>query len=135
MTTVSGFRTALGAITGRRTPPPPARDDGGARHNPAPSIDAQRDALAEVLYLAEQGFWDDGRRSPFGTAWSTSTDRYLRGRYLDQADAILAAGFRQPPRLERTEIETALRSEGSGTDADDWIVVAWALGIDVRAQD
>lgn len=132
---VSGLRVALDVITGRReyVLAPDARA-GTAAAGPALSVSEQRDALARVLYLSEQGFWSGGRGddSPFGTAWGTSTDRYLRDRYLDQADAILAAGFRKAPELTRGEVETALSTEGSPTEADDWIVVACNLGIAVR---
>jgi len=132
---VNGLRVALDALTGRgeyvAAPVKPApKPDRSA----APSFDDERDALARVLYLSEQGFWSGGRGSdsPLGTAWGTSTDRYLRDRYLDQADAILAAGFRRSPAVTRDDVDTALQAEGSPTEADDWIVVAWNLGIDVQ---
>jgi len=71
---------------------------------PAPpagvSDEDQREALAQVLFLADQGFWAGGSQpdAPQGAAWGTSTERYLRGRYLDRADAVLAAGFRHVTR-------------------------------------
>lgn len=130
-----GLRVAFDALTGRQEYVPAPADV--APVGPAPSVSEQRDALAQVLYLSEQGFWSGGRGSdsPFGTVWGTSTDRYLRDRYLGQADAILAAGFRKAPALTRGEVETALRGEGSPAEADDWIVVAWNLGIEVREGD
>lgn len=87
-----------------------------------------------MLFLTERGFWSDGPGgdSPLDRGWGSSPDRYLRANYLDRADAILAAGFRQPPALTRSEVEVVLEREGSPTEADDWIVVAWGLGIDVR---
>jgi len=132
---VSGLRVALDALTGRRDHvAAPRRPLPNPDRDAASSADDERDALARVLYLSEQGFWSGGRGSdsPLGTAWGTSTDRYLRDRYLDQADAILAAGFCRPPAVTRNDVETALRAEGSPTEADDWIVVAWNLGLDVQ---
>ena len=136
MSTTSGLRGALDALTGRRPPgaKPASRPAGRPGGTPAPTVDHQRDALAQALYRSDQGFWSSGRddESPHGTAWGTSTERYLRGKYLDQADAILAAGFRLSPTLTRQEVEEAHHREGSTTDPDDWIVVAGALGIEVE---
>lgn len=136
MSQVSALRGVIGALRSRRTAGTgPSRST--ARSTAAPAglpIDDQRDALAQVLYLADQGFWASGAvvESDPGTAWGTSTERYLRDRYLDRADAILAAGFRQVTSLTRETVERAHRIEGSATDPDDWIVVAWALGIEVE---
>jgi hypothetical protein len=131
----SGLRGALDALTGRRPAGarPAPRAAGRSPGTPSPTLDHQRDTLAQALYRSDQGFWSSGRddESPHGTAWSTSTERYLRGKYLDQADVILAAGFRLCPTLTRQEVEEAHLREGSISDPDDWIVVAWALGIEV----
>ena len=136
MSRSSGLRGALTSLTGRRSlgATKPAREGAGRSPGPPrPTLTEQRDTLAQALYRFDQGFWASGRddESPLGTAWGTSTERYLRGKYLNQADAVLAAGFRHLPTLTRQEVEDTQRREGSATDPDDWIIVAWALGIDV----
>ena len=98
MSQVSALRVVVDAF--RRHGPTwagPSRSPDGTLALPAGVSDEdQREALAQVLFLADQGFWAGGSDpdAPQGTAWGTSTERYLRGRYLDRADAILAAGFR-----------------------------------------
>ncbi|MBC7549670.1 MAG: hypothetical protein H7269_01985 [Cellulomonas sp.] len=135
MSQVSALRGPLDALRSRRPAGPGLTRSPAAHPAAGVPIDDQRDALAQVLYLADQGFWASGDQadSAQGTAWGTSTERYLREGYLDRADAILAAGFRQVTSLSRESIEDAHRLEGSTTDPDDWIVVAWALGIEVES--
>ena len=136
MSQVSALRGVLDALRSRRPAGPGPTRSPAAQPASGVPIDDQRDALAQVLYLADQGFWaseGDHADSAQGTAWGTSTERYLRDGYLDRADAILAAGFRQVISLSRESIKDAHRLEGSTTDPDDWIVVAWALGIEVES--
>jgi len=137
MSTVSALRGALDALTGRviHATGPDHHRLAASRGRSATGVEDERDELAQVLYLSEQGFWGSGRRdgAPHGTAWGTSIERYLRDKYLERADAILAAGFRKSPTFTREAVEVAHRSEGSTTDPDEWIVVAWALGIEVGA--
>ena len=134
MSALSGYRQTFSALTGRSESLPrgPQRRAPVLRA-PASTPAGRREELAQVLYLGEQGEW--GSSSPDGpvggTPWGTSTERFLRDRYLRLADAVLAAGYRRTPVCTREQVEDAQREQGAAADADEWILVAWALGIDV----
>jgi len=134
MSALSGYREALSALTGRSEGVQRgAQRLTSARRGPASTPAGRREELAQVLYLGEQGEW--GSSSPDGpaggTPWGTSTERFLRDRYLRLADAVLAAGYRRSPACTREQVEEAQREQGATADADEWILVAWSLGIDV----
>ena len=138
MSALSGYRGALSALTGRLE----STQHGGLRRapllrEPASTPAGRREELAQVLYLGEQGEWGSSRPGgpAGGTPWGTSTERFLRDRYLRLADAVLAAGYRRRPACTREQVEDAQREQGATADADEWILVAWALGIDVGTEE
>jgi len=117
-----GLKGALGALTDRVVRGGgPDHHPAGSRGRPAATLANQRDELARVLYLSEQGFWGSGPAggTPRGTAWGTSSERYLRERYLDRADAILAAGFRKHAPVTPEPVEVAQHSAARSIPASD----------------
>ena len=114
MSALSGYRDAFSALTGRSDH---ARRQALARSSVGPASPdeastpaGRREELAQVLYLGEQGAWGSG--SPDGpdgsTPWGTSTERFLRDRYLRLADAVLAADYRRTPVGTQEQIDDAL---------------------------